>query len=168
MQLEDVEQCDLYILIGGNPASNHPRLLRSLMKIRRQGGHVIVVNPVKEIGLVNFRVPSDPRSLLLGSRIASLYVQPHIGGDIALLTGVAKCVLERGAEDRAFIDRHTEGFAGFRRHIESTSWSDIETASGVAKDTISRFADMYLAAGNVVIGWTMGITHHCTVSRTCR
>ena len=99
VQLEDIEGSDLFVLIGGNPASNHPRLLRSLMAMRRRGGHVIVINPAKEIGLVNFRVPSDPRSLLFGSRIASLYVQPHIGGDLALLTGVAKHVLERGGHD---------------------------------------------------------------------
>ena len=160
VQLEDVEHCDLYVLIGGNPASNHPRLLRSLMKVRRRGGHVIVVNPAKEVGLVNFRVPSDPASLLFGSRIASLYVQPHIGGDIALLTGVAKRVLERGAEDRAFIDQHTEAFADFSRQIESTSWSDIEAGAGVPRETIDRFADMYASARDVVIGWTMGITQH--------
>src|SRR5262249_34197878 len=84
VRLEDVEHADLYILIGGNPASNHPRLLRTLMQIRRRGGHVIVVNPVREPGLVSFHIPSDPRSLLFGSEIASLYVQPHIGGDIAM------------------------------------------------------------------------------------
>ena len=65
---------------------------------------------VRELGLVNFRVPSDVRSLLFGSKIASLYVQPHIGGDIALLTGVAKSVLARGCEDRDFIVHATEGF----------------------------------------------------------
>jgi molybdopterin-dependent oxidoreductase alpha subunit len=160
VQLDDVEHCDLYVLIGGNPASNHPRLLRSLMKVRRRGGHVIVVNPLKEVGLVNFRVPSDPASLLFGSRIASLYVQPNIGGDIALLAGVAKGVLERGAEERAFIDRHTEGFAEFRHQIDSVSWADVEEQSGVTRDTIDRFADMYISARHAVIGWTMGITHH--------
>src|SRR5439155_24913366 len=61
--LDDVEHADLFVLIGGKPASNHPRLLRSLMQIRRQGGHVIGVNPLKAIGPVNFRVPSDRRSL---------------------------------------------------------------------------------------------------------
>jgi molybdopterin-dependent oxidoreductase alpha subunit len=160
VQLEDIEGSDLFILIGGNPASNHPRLLRSLMAIRRRGGHVIVVNPAKEIGLVNFRVPSDPRSLVFGSRIASLYVQPHIGGDLALLTGVAKIVLERGAHEQAFVDAHTEGFAGFRQQIEAAAWSDIEASAGVPRDTIARVADMYASAKNVVIGWTMGITHH--------
>src|SRR4051812_20292969 len=72
--LDDVEKSDLFVLVGGNPASNHPRLMRTLMGIRRRGGHVIVVNPVKEVGLVNFRVPSDVWSLLFGSKIASLYV----------------------------------------------------------------------------------------------
>ena len=160
VQLEDVERSDLYILIGGNPASNHPRLLRSLMTIRRHGGHVIVVNPSKEIGLVRFRVPSDPRSLLFGSEIASLYVQPHIGGDVALLTGVAKLVLERGGEERAFIAERTEGFAEFTRQIESATWEEIEAASGVSRNVIASVAGMYMSAKNVVIGWTMGITHH--------
>jgi molybdopterin-dependent oxidoreductase alpha subunit len=160
VQLEDVERADLFVLIGGNPASNHPRLLRSLMALRRRGGHVIVINPLKEPGLVNFRVPSDPRSLLFGTRIASLYVQPHIGGDLALLTGVARRVLERGGHDAAFVDAHTTGFADFRRQAESVSWDDIESGAGVSRSTIDRIADLYLSAANVVIGWTMGITHH--------
>jgi molybdopterin-dependent oxidoreductase alpha subunit len=160
VQLEDVEGSDLFVLIGGNPASNHPRLLRSLMALRRRGGHVIVINPAKEIGLVNFRVPSDPRSLMFGSRIASLYVQPHIGGDLALLTGVAKHVLERGGHEPAFVEGLTEGFTAFKQRVESTAWNDIETGAGVPGETIARVAEMYMSAKNVVIGWTMGITHH--------
>lgn len=160
IKLEDLDGCDLYILIGGNPASNHPRLMRSLMQIRRRGGKVIVVNPAKELGLVNFRVPSDPWSLLFGSEIASQYVQPHIGGDIAWLTGVIKVVLERGGLDREFIDQHTENFDTLRQQVEATSWSDIEAGSGVSRSSIEESATTFLAAKNVVIGWTMGITHH--------
>ena len=160
VQLEDVEGSDLFVLIGGNPASNHPRLLRSLMAMRRRGGHVIVINPAKEIGLVNFRVPSDPRSLMFGSRIASLYVQPHIGGDLALLTGVAKHVLECGGHEPAFVERHTEGFTAFKQRVESTTWGEIEAGAGVPVETIARVAEMYMSARNAIIGWTMGITHH--------
>src|SRR5262249_93195 len=160
VSLEDVEGTDLFFLIGGNPASNHPRLMRTLMSIRRRGGHVIVINPVKEVGLVNFRVPSDLRSLLFGSAIASLYVQPHIGGDIALLTGVARVVLERRAAATDFIARATEGFAEYERHVQATSWETIEHGSGVTRKEIEKIADFYLAARHVVFGWTMGITHH--------
>src|SRR6185295_14379740 len=99
--LEDVEHADLVFLIGGNPPSNHPRLMTTLMKVRNRGGQVIVINPVRETGLVSFRVPSSPWSLLFGTQIATLYVQPHIGGDLALLTGIAKRIDEMGAQDAA-------------------------------------------------------------------
>lgn len=158
--LHDVEGADLFFLIGGNPASNHPRLMRTLMNIRRRHGHVIVINPVKEIGLVNFSVPSDLRSLLFGSKIASLYVQPHIGGDMALLTGVAKIVLERNAIDATFIARATEGFEAYAEQVRDTSWETIEQMSGVNRASIDRVADFYVAAKHVVFGWTMGITQH--------
>ena len=160
IRLEDLEHSSLYILIGGNPASNHPRLLRSLMQLRRRGGQIIVINPAKELGLVNFRVPSDVRSLLFGSEIASEYVQPHIGGDIALLTGVAKDVLAHNGQNAEFINNATEGFEEFVRHVDGISWGAIVAGSGVPRDQIRRIADLYMTAKDVVFGWTMGITHH--------
>jgi molybdopterin-dependent oxidoreductase alpha subunit len=158
--LADVEGTDLFVLLGANPASNHPRLMRTLMTIRRRGGHVVVINPVREIGLVNFSVPSDWRSLLFGSKIASLYVQPHIGGDIALLTGVAKAVLERGAIDAAFVRDATEGFEAFAAHVGATPWQAIVQGSGVGRAEVGRVADMYVGAKSAVFGWAMGVTHH--------
>ena len=160
ISLEDLEGTDLFFLIGGNPASNHPRLMTTFKNIRRRGGHVIVINPARELGLVNFSVPSDIWSMLFGTKIASLYVQPHIGGDIALLSGVARLILERGAVDSAFIEKATEGFAAFRERVMALSWADIETQSGVPRATIERIATMYQEAKSAVFGWTMGITHH--------
>ena len=160
IRLEDLDQADLYFLIGGNPASNHPRLMRSLMQLRRRSGDVIVINPAKELGLVNFRVPSDVRSLFFGTKIASLYVQPHIGGDIALLTGVAKELLEQKVQDTAFITAATESFDAFIQQVRETSWEAILRGSGVTREEIRRIAEMYAKAKNVVFGWTMGITHH--------
>lgn len=157
--LDDVEHADLFVLIGGNPASNHPRLMRSLMQLRRRGGHVLVINPLKEVGLVNFSVPSDVWSLLFGSKIASLYVQPHIGGDIALLTGVAKTVLERLALDKPFL-AHTEGMADFAEDVRVIPWDVIEIQSGVQRTTIEQIAEYYCKSQRAIFGWTMGITHH--------
>lgn len=160
VRLEDLDHADLYILIGANPASNHPRLMRSLMQLRRRGGRIIVINPLRELGLINFRVPSDVRSLLFGTEIASTYIQPHIGGDLALLTGIAREVLERNAHDSSFIARHTEGFEEYRDTVMNVSWEEITTTSGVSREQIRDIADQYCAARNVVIGWCMGITHH--------
>lgn len=160
VRLEDLEHTDLYILIGANPSSNHPRLMRALMEMRRRGGQVIVVNPAKELGLVSFRVPSDVKSLLFGSEIASEYVQPHVGGDIFWLLGVAKEVIEANAHDLEFIGAHTNDFDEFRKLAESTAWEKICTSSGLSREQISSIAQHYMQAKNVVIGWCMGITHH--------
>lgn len=160
ISLADVEGADLVFLIGGNPASNHPRLMRTLMQVRRGGGQVIVINPVVETGMVNFAVPSDVRSLLFGSPIASLYVQPHIGGDLALLTGVAKRIEEMGASDVPFLERHTTGWNEYKAHLAGLSWNEICEKSGVTHHEIDEIARRYAAAQRVVFGWTMGITHH--------
>ncbi|HLF42194.1 MAG TPA: FdhF/YdeP family oxidoreductase [Acidimicrobiia bacterium] len=158
--LEGLGKDDVVFLIGANPASNHPRLMTSLTHLKRRGGRIVVVNPLRETGLVRFRVPSDVRSLFFGSRIADEYVQPHIGGDIAFLSGVTKRVIELGAVDEGFVTNNTEGFDEFRQSLEMLNWDEIIERSGVSWETIDRIATLYAAATNAVFCWAMGITHH--------
>lgn len=165
VELDDLDHADLIFLIGANPASNHPRFMRILMDVRRRGGQVIVVNPAIERGLENFSVPSDMRSLLFGSDIASLYLQPNIGGDIALFKGIAKALLDRADKnpellDRSFINNHTRNFAENETDIKAESWQNIESASGLSREEIEKTADIYCKSKNTVFAWAMGITHH--------
>lgn len=165
VELDDLDHADLVFLIGANPASNHPRFMRTLMNVRRRGGQVIVINPAIERGLENFSVPSDIRSLLFGSEIASLYLQPHIGGDIALFKAIAKALLERSDKnpdllDRSFIDNHTNNFTETEKDIRAESWENLESASGISRAEIEKTADIYSKSKNTVFAWAMGITHH--------
>lgn len=160
LELEDVEHADCVFVIGGNPASNHPRLITTLRQVRARGGEVIVINPVIELGLVNFRIPSHPISLLFGSKIASLYVQPHIGGDLALLTGIAKRILERGEADLDYLRQNCHHTEAWIEHLKAASWEEIVEKSGVDQATIEKIAVCYGKAKNAVFSWTMGITHH--------
>lgn len=158
--LEDIDKCDLIFLIGANPASNHPRLMREIIKLRRRGGKVIVINPLREVGLVNFKVPSDVRSLLFGSKIADIYAQPHIGGDIALLTGILKATIETDAVDEHFTANHCDDWDKYKAHINAISWDAILDQSGVARKTIQEIAHTYAASKQTIFCWAMGITHH--------
>ena len=165
VQLEDLDSADLIFLIGANPPTNHPRFMRTLMEIRRRGGKVIVINPVQEPGLENFAVPSDIRSLLFGSEIASTYIQPHIGGDIALLKGIGKALLSISENEpeilaRDFIENHTNDYSAYKYDLEETSWESLETHSGVSRQLMQELANQYEKAKNVVFAWAMGITHH--------
>ncbi len=158
--LEDVDHADCIFIIGGNPASNHPRLMSTLKHIRRKGGEIIVINPIVETGLVNFSVPSDPISLLFGTKIATLYVQPHIGGDLALLTGIAKRVQELGAQDEEFLNRYCDNWPALSDKLLATSWNEIVEKSGCSLEQIDAMAQRYAKSKNTVFCWTMGITHH--------
>lgn len=160
VQLEDVEAADLVFLIGGNPASNHPRFMTTLKNVRRRGGKIIVINPVRKTGLVDFRVPSDWRSFLFGTKIASQYLQPHIGGDLPLLYGTAKRIHELDAIDRQFLMEHCDGWPALEDRLREISWNEIVRHSGVEQAEIDEAARCYARAKNVVFTWTMGITHH--------
>jgi len=122
---------------------------------------VVVVNPIKEPGLVRFKVPSDWKSMLLGdNKIATDYVQPNIGGDIALFQGIAKELIENENIDKQFIEKYTNGFEIFAHEIKKTTWNNITLSSGVNRPQIKRLAKLYKDAKNVVFTWSMGITQH--------
>ncbi len=158
--LDDLERSDLAMIIGGNPASNHPRLMTSLNHLRRRGGKVVVINPVRELGLVKFRIPSDWRSMLFDARIATHIVQPDIGGDLALLSGLAKAVVELGAVDNLFLEKHCRDSEAYLQWLKNLSWNEITTKSGVAEKEIREIAELYAKSKATIFAWTMGITHH--------
>jgi len=176
IQLDDLEKSDFVMLIGGNPASNHPRMMRSLMMVRRRGGKVVAVNPMIETGLVNFSVPSDPVSLLFGTKIASSYIQPFLGGDLALVYGLMKRLKELHAAefnnasepivDEEFLAEHTHGWDELADRLDGLSWNEIIEKSGVSKADIDNITVQYACSKRAVFAWTMGVTHHLHGSAT--
>ena len=161
VSLEDVGECDCIFVIGANPASNHPRFVHQLKNCRERGGQVIVINPAREPGLVRFAVPKSAKSMLSGGTwIASEYVQPNIGSDLALLKAIAKALLESAHIDIGFIAQHTQGFDAFATDIHAHSWSYLCHTCGLDEGRIRALADAYSRADKAIFAWGMGITHH--------
>jgi molybdopterin-dependent oxidoreductase alpha subunit len=161
VELNDLSRCDMVFVIGANPASNHPRFIHQLKGVRDRDGKVIIINPAKEPGLVRFAVPKSAKSMLVGGTwIASEYLQPVIGGDIALLKGIAKSVLEKQGENLHFINQYTQEFDAFKQDIENTPWQTLTDACGVSIKQIHKVAGQYMTAKNVIFAWGMGVTHH--------
>jgi anaerobic selenocysteine-containing dehydrogenase len=126
VRLEDLQHTDLY----------HPDRCESFVESSAthaiadgdsstEAVKIIVINPLKELGLESFKVPSDVRSLLFGTPIASQYVQPHIGGDLALLTGIAKDVTERIGHDEQICGRTHGRLDDFLKSVQETTWDAI-------------------------------------------
>lgn len=158
--LEDLDKSDLAVIVGANPASNHPRLMTILMHLRRRGGKVITINPLKELGLVKFRVPSDPFSLLFGTRITDLYLQPKVGSDIALFKAILKGLIEKNALDEAYIRQFTTDWDAVESDIRDTSWDSLLNDCGLPLSQVEEAVNLMAKSKRGIMLWAMGLTHH--------
>ncbi|OLP17280.1 oxidoreductase [Leptolyngbya sp. 'hensonii'] len=161
VSLEGLKQADGVVLVGSNAPANHPRLMNELIKLRERGGKVIVVNPTIEVGLVRFASPAYPiKSLLRGSEISSLYLQPIPGSDVALFVGIQKALLESHQIHWDYLQAHTEGWEAVVEQAQKTDWESITKTCGVSQEEIEIAAAMIAACDRVVFAWAMGATQH--------
>ncbi len=159
--LDCFDKADLVIVIGQNPGTNHPRMLSALANTKRNGGSVISINPLLESGLNRFKHPQEIIRLLgRGTPIADAHFPVRIGGDQALLQGIAKVVLDNDGVNHSFVEEHTEGFDDWVEHISSVKWEDITKQSGIEKEHIIEIGNSVINANNMIICWAMGVTQH--------
>jgi molybdopterin-dependent oxidoreductase alpha subunit len=133
---------------------------------------IVVLNPLRERALERFTAPQDPIEMTTFSatRIASEYCQVRVGGDVAVLKGMMKLVLEAhdaavrvGGEpvlDLPFIEQHTTGFDALAEDLRRTSWDAILRVSGLPRAQIDRIAEIYMRSRSVIICYGMGLTQH--------
>jgi formate dehydrogenase major subunit/formate dehydrogenase alpha subunit len=90
-------QAAAMLIIGSNTTEQHPVFGTMIRQaVLRRGVKLVVADP-RRIDIVDF---------------ATLHLRQKPGTDIALLNGLMYIILERGWEDRAFIEHRTEGFEG--------------------------------------------------------
>ena len=165
VSLEDLGEAELILVVGQNPGTNHPRMLSALKECRENGGKVVAINPLPEAGLLNFKDPQDPASLLRGgAQIADEFLQVKVGGDLALFQAFGHLLLEEeervpgSVVDRAFIEAQTEGFEAYREARREIDWEETERATGISRMEISAIAGILAKSKATIICWALGLT----------
>jgi len=160
VDLQDWEQADAIWLFGDNAATNAPRMLTWLAEADRRGAQLVHVNPLIEAASRRTIVPHEfvDMATFHTTTIGTTKAQVRIGGDMALMRGVAKAMLEAEQKDPSVLDReiieqHTQGFDEYRKLVESTSWPEIVEGSGLAEPEIHKLADSYVASKRVIFAW---------------
>ncbi len=153
--------------MGDNAATNAPRMLTWLAEADRRGAELVHINPLIEAASRRTIVPHEfaDMATFRATKIGTRNVQVRIGGDMALLRGVAKVVFETAAVNPAvldgeFLDQHTRGLEEYRALCETTPWSDLVHGSGVTEGAIYELAHSYIRSGRVIIAWCLGVTQH--------
>src|SRR5688500_3669874 len=172
IRMDDLENTDLIIIIGHNPGTNAPPMMTSLAQAKKNGAKIIAVNPLAEAGLMNFVDPNpqhgNPLSMfgLRPAKLADLHLPVRIGGDMAVLKGLMKTMLQGERErpgnvfDHEFIREKTQGCEELIEQLDTTSWEDILESAGLTHEQIGRAAGMIMSAGRFVTCWAMGVTQH--------
>jgi molybdopterin-dependent oxidoreductase alpha subunit len=165
VDLRDWDEADLIIVMGVNAASNAPRMLSALAEAHRRGAEIVHINPLVEAAARGTIIPHELARMatLRATPTSTLNIQPRIAGDLALLRGVAKALLEDAEHDhdvldRVFLECHAAGFEDYRRTCLAASWSELELCSGVSESTMRDLARLYRESKRTIITWCLGIT----------
>ena len=164
--LEDLHIAQLILVIGQNPGTNHPRMLSALKKCKENGGLIVSINPLEEAGLKAFVDPQSPMQVLKGgTKLADLHLPVRINGDVALLKGILKILLEMDerdgkAFDHAFIAAKTTGFAELTQHLRSTDMRRCIEDSGISQAQMEKVAQLIARNQKIIVCWAMGLTQH--------
>ncbi|QSQ14964.1 FdhF/YdeP family oxidoreductase [Myxococcus landrumensis] len=165
--LEDFDQAEAIFVIGQNPGTNHPRMLTTLQAAARRGCEIVSINPLPETGLNRFKHPQEVFQLLgAGTALNTQFLQVRINGDVALLQGLGKALLEREAEKpgtvvaRSFVEDKTLGFEAYAENLRAVRWEDVVERSGVPREQILAAADLLARSERTIFCWAMGLTQH--------
>jgi len=142
--VRDVEFADVMIVIGANPAANHPVAASFMKNAVERGAKLILM---------------DPRETPL-ARHAYRFLQFRPDADVTLLLSLACVIIEEGLTDKAFIAARTEGFDAFRAAALAFPPERVEAITGIPAETVREVARLYAKGPNSMIFWGMGISQH--------
>lgn len=165
--LEDIYEAEAILVMGQNPGTNHPRMLSALQKCKKNGGTIVHVNPLPEVGAEKFVNPQSPIEILTGgTKISDHFLPVRINGDIALLKLLMLGLLEAEERnpgkvlDREFILQHTHGFDEFRANLRQTDVDKAYADCGLSKEDLKPVINLLAEKRKIIICWAMGITQH--------
>ncbi|WP_423172645.1 MULTISPECIES: FdhF/YdeP family oxidoreductase [unclassified Stenotrophomonas] len=170
--LQDFEHAEAIFVIGQNTGTNSPRMMSNLVEARKRGIPIVAVNPMPERALIRFAEPQDVVQMATfgSTEITSEFVHIRIGGDLALIKGMMKVMIEREAQgervlDHDFLSEHTVGLEALREDVMAQDWDQIVQVSGISQAQIRRCAEIYIRSKATVICYGMGLTQHQYGSR---
>ncbi|MDP6708776.1 MAG: formate dehydrogenase subunit alpha [Alphaproteobacteria bacterium] len=135
---------DVVLVIGCNPAVNHPVAATFFKNAAERGVRLIV---------------ADPRGQAL-SRHATWMLQHKAGSDVALLNAMMHVIVAEGLVDRQYIQAHTEDFEALAAHLDAYSPEAMEPVTGVPPAAVRASARAFATAKAAMVFWGMGISQH--------
>ncbi len=142
---EDLERCDLLIMVGSNAAWTHPILYQRIAAAKKQ-------RPEMKIVVI------DPRETATCD-IADMHLAIKPGSDAAVFSYLLQCSAQAGILDEGFIANHTNGFdEAFAQAKSSTpTLSSAAAFCGVSEQDLNRLVGWWNDTPKTVTFYSQGV-----------
>lgn len=160
---QDLDECDVLITWGNNPAEMHPILFSRFTDRRSRGDKITLIDI------------STRRTRTSDAATEYLEMKPH--GDVAISLGIMHLLIANENYDKAFVDQYCN-FRGpeadtptlqgeqiseddFRARIAKYTPEHVEELSGIPADKIHMLADLFANRDlRITSLWCMGMNQH--------
>jgi len=139
--LQQVSLAKLIIVWGNNATACNLHLMRHINAAKHSGARLVVI---------------DPKRVKVAEQ-AHLHLAVRPGTDVVLAWSLAAELERTGGLDKAFIDKHVLGFAGFMEDARKYPPDVAAEICGVPADDIRTLAGWYKEASPAVIAWGNGL-----------
>ena len=141
---EDIAYAKLILVWGTNTLSTNVHQWRFMLDAREQGAHIVAIDPLR----------TDT------ARNCDEHIAVYPGTDAALALGLMRAVVDRGAHDVDWLERHTSGWPELERRI--AEWP-IERAAAVCRlepAVIERLGERLATSRPTAIRTLLGLQRH--------
>ena len=144
--IDDIMQfANSIFVIGSNTTEQHPVIgIFMRQAVLKRGVKLIVADP-RRIDLTEFAI---------------LHLRLKSGSDVALLNGLMHLILQKGYEDRNFINSRTENFEEFHANVMQFTPQLTAEITGIPVEQLYQAADILGTSKPTALFWAMGITQH--------
>lgn len=139
------ENANSILIIGSNTTEQHPVFGSKI----RQG---VLDRNIKLI-------VADPRKIDI-TEFATLHLQHKPGSDIPLVNGLMYIILEKGYENKVFIEERTEGFEEVKANVMQYPPQKVSKMTGIPVEKLYEAVEIMVKNAPLAVFWSMGITQH--------
>ncbi len=148
---QDFEESDVIILIGSNLCIAHPILWQRIVR-NPHSPEIVVIDPRKtetaDAATQHFAI--EPKS------------------DLVLYYGLANILIQKQWIDTDFIQKHTNDFEDFAKHVEPFTPEITSQRSGISVEGLNQLARLIHEGKRVSFWWTMGVNQGYESTRTAQ
>ena len=149
---EALADARLILLWGTNTLTSGHHQWRFIQAARRNGAHVVVIDPVRT----------------RTARQADAHLAPIPGTDAALALGLLHTVVDLGCEDRDYLANHTVGWEAFRRRILEFPPARVAAITGIDEQRIVELGTRIAHTRPTAIRTSQGVQRHAGGGMTLR